>query len=58
MAACKAAIKAYRPLAAEEIQQILADLAAAEDPRTCPHGRPTTLCFSLEEVDRRFGRKG
>lgn len=58
LAACKAAIKAYRPLEPPEVSRVLADLAAAEDPRTCPHGRPTTLCFSLEEVDRRFGRKG
>lgn len=58
LAACKAAIKAYRPLQPEEIRQVLSDLAGAHDPRTCPHGRPTTLRFSLEEVDRRFGRKG
>ena len=58
MAACKTAIKAYRRLQAEEIQELLRQLAACEDPRSCPHGRPTLLHFTMEEVDRRFGRKG
>ena len=58
MAACRTAIKAYRPLADEEITGLIAQLAACRDPRSCPHGRPTLLHFGLEEVDRRFGRKG
>jgi DNA mismatch repair ATPase MutL len=24
----------------------------------CPHGRPTALALSLDELDRRFGRQG
>jgi DNA mismatch repair protein MutL len=58
MAACKAAIKAYRPLKTEEAASLLEQLAACRDPRSCPHGRPTVLHFTMEEVDRRFGRKG
>ncbi|MCL6563243.1 MAG: DNA mismatch repair endonuclease MutL [Firmicutes bacterium] len=56
LAACKAAIKAYRPLAAVEMEALLRQLAGCEDPRSCPHGRPTVLRLGLEEVDRRFGR--
>ncbi|MBX5466741.1 MAG: DNA mismatch repair endonuclease MutL [Firmicutes bacterium] len=56
MAACKAAIKAWRPLAREEIEALIRQLAACRDPRICPHGRPTVLKLTLEEVDRRFGR--
>ncbi len=58
MAACRTAIKAYRPLRDEEITELITQLAACGDPRSCPHGRPTLLHFGLEEVDRRFGRKG
>ncbi len=58
MAACKASVKAFRPLTVDEIFELLSQLAGAEDPRSCPHGRPTLLHFSMEEVDRRFGRKG
>lgn len=58
MAACKAAIKAYRPMSHLEMRALLQDMALLEDPRGCPHGRPTLIRLSLEEVDRRFGRKG
>ena len=29
-----------------------------EFPRTCPHGRPTTLLLSQSQLERQFGRKG
>ncbi len=58
MAACKAAIKAYRPMSQHEMVTLLHEMAYLEDPRGCPHGRPTLIRLSLEEVDRRFGRKG
>ncbi|MCL8208066.1 MAG: DNA mismatch repair endonuclease MutL [Actinomycetia bacterium] len=56
-AACKAAVKASRGLAREEMAALLRDLAATDNPRACPHGRPTMLQLDLEEVDRRFGRR-
>lgn len=58
MAACKAAIKAYRAMSMIEMQHLLDQMARVEDPRGCPHGRPTLLQLRLEEVDRRFGRRG
>ncbi len=58
MAACKAAIKANRPMSMVEMQSLLDDMSRAEDPRGCPHGRPTLIILTLEEVDRRFGRRG
>jgi DNA mismatch repair protein MutL len=57
MAACKAAIKANRPLSMMEMQALLDEMSRAEDPRGCPHGRPTMVVLTLEEVDRRFGRR-
>lgn len=58
MAACKAAIKANRPMSMVEMVDLLDQMSRVEDPRGCPHGRPTTIHFSIEEVDRRFGRRG
>ncbi len=58
LAACKAAIKAYRVMTMAEMQALVEMMANVEDPRGCPHGRPTMLHLTLEEVDRRFGRKG
>jgi DNA mismatch repair protein MutL len=58
MAACKAAVKAYRVLSFDEMRALLDMMSRVEDPRGCPHGRPTTLHLTLEEVDRRFGRRG
>lgn len=58
MAACKAAIKANRPMSMHEMEGLIKEMAGTDDPRGCPHGRPTLLRFSLEEVDRRFGRRG
>lgn len=58
MAACKAAIKANRPLSMVEMQSLLDEMSRVQDPRGCPHGRPTLWVLTIEEVDRRFGRTG
>ena len=56
MISCKAAIKAGDPLAPEEIQALLEQRDAAKESHHCPHGRPTTLVFTKEELDRQFLR--
>jgi DNA mismatch repair protein MutL len=56
--ACKAAIRAGRRLAAEEIEDLLAQRHLVDDPHHCPHGRPTALTLSRAELDRQFGRLG
>ncbi len=56
MIACKAAIKAGDPLTGEEIAVLLRKRYLVQDAHHCPHGRPTTLVFSREELDRRFKR--
>jgi len=58
MAACKAAIKAGQRLGTEEIRQLLADKAVVERASRCPHGRPTTLRFTLAELEKQFKRTG
>jgi DNA mismatch repair protein MutL len=54
--ACKAAIKAGDRLAPEEIDALLAQRHLAHDTHHCPHGRPTALIFTREELDRQFKR--
>jgi DNA mismatch repair protein MutL len=56
MIACKAAIKAGDYLAPEEITALLEQRETYQDSHHCPHGRPTALVFSREELDRRFKR--
>ncbi|MEX2174901.1 MAG: DNA mismatch repair endonuclease MutL [Pirellulaceae bacterium] len=56
MIACKAAIKAGDRLSAEEITALLQQREHYQDAHHCPHGRPTALVFSREELDRRFKR--
>lgn len=54
---CKAgAIKAGQLLSLQEMQTLVQQLERCESPRTCPHGRPTMLHISGEELARLFGR--
>ncbi|WP_164102296.1 DNA mismatch repair endonuclease MutL [Candidatus Laterigemmans baculatus] len=56
--ACKAAIKAGDRLTAEEVTSLLEQREMYQDTHHCPHGRPTALFFSRDELDRMFGRLG
>ncbi len=56
MAACKAAVKAGQKLNQVEMHQLLADKEAIERASRCPHGRPTTIRFSLAELEKQFKR--
>ena len=56
MAACKAAIKAGQKLTDSEIEQMLADRQNAESASRCPHGRPTTIKFSISDLEKQFKR--
>jgi len=56
MTACKAAIKAGKKLTDAEIIQLLADKETSEKSSRCPHGRPTTIKFSLTDLEKQFKR--
>jgi DNA mismatch repair protein MutL len=58
MAACKAAIKAGQTLTQQEIEQLLSDRDAVQRASRCPHGRPTTIRFTLGELEKQFKRTG
>lgn len=54
---CKrAAIKAGRTLSHEEMESLIHSLEQCRNPRTCPHGRPTVLQISVEQLAAQFER--
>jgi DNA mismatch repair ATPase MutL len=55
--ACKRAVKAGTRLRPEEIEALLERGSLAEDPRYCPHGRPTTVFISRRDLEKQFDRK-
>jgi DNA mismatch repair protein MutL len=57
MMACKAAIKAGDALTERELADLLSMREQVERSSNCPHGRPTTLRLSIDELEKRFGRK-
>jgi DNA mismatch repair protein MutL len=55
-AACHGAIKAGARLSQEEMFELVQLLYRLEHMEHCPHGRPTTLDLSWQELERRFQR--
>jgi DNA mismatch repair protein MutL len=41
-----------------KMEELLGRLFEAEQPYSCPHGRPTILKLDDGELERRFGRQG
>lgn len=54
--ACKAAIKAGDPLAQAEVDALVRDRTLVPESHHCPHGRPTSLTLSRQDLDRQFRR--
>jgi DNA mismatch repair protein MutL len=54
--ACHAAVKAGDRLTADEISALVAQRHLVADTHHCPHGRPTSLLLSRQELDRQFRR--
>jgi len=54
--ACGAAIKSGQKLSLEEMNALINALFSAGNPYTCPHGRPTFVRISVDELTRRFLR--
>jgi DNA mismatch repair protein MutL len=57
MMSCKAAIKAGDYLNPQELADLLQKRKEIERSSSCPHGRPTTMRLSIEELEKRFGRR-
>jgi DNA mismatch repair protein MutL len=55
--ACHSSVRGKAILNQEEFARLLADLDASEHPDQCPHGRPTRVFYSLEDLKKIFKRK-
>jgi len=56
MTACKASVKAGENLTYMEMKQLIKDLLATDNYLSCPHGRPTIISITDEELRKRFHR--
>jgi len=54
--ACKKSIKARDKITKDSALKIIEDLKDCADSLHCPHGRPTILELTLDELVRKFGR--
>jgi DNA mismatch repair protein MutL len=55
-AACRGSVKAGQALKTPEMERIIRDLQECRSPWSCPHGRPTFLRLSPDELAKRFRR--
>ncbi len=56
MMSCKKSIKGNQDLSREEINRLLEDLTALDNPYTCPHGRPIILRLKAYDLEKLFKR--
>lgn len=56
MMSCKRSIKANHFLQKHDMERLLQDLKKAEQPFTCPHGRPVIIHFRTYDVEKMFKR--
>ena len=54
--ACHGVIRSGQTLSIEEMRELVRQLEKCVSPHTCPHGRPTVIHLSGDQLERRFGR--
>jgi len=54
--ACRSAVKSGDKLVRQEMLGLIDNLFACKMPYVCPHGRPTVIRITTEELDKRFSR--
>ena len=55
--ACHGAIRAGKVLSYQEMSELTRQLEECQQPKTCPHGRPTMIHLSSSHLEREFGRR-
>ena len=55
--ACKAAVKANMALGKEEVEKLMEQLLVLPNPFTCPHGRPTAIKMTKNDIEKKFSRR-
>ena len=56
--ACKMSIKANTSITLEEAQNLIDELRKCNNPFNCPHGRPTIIFYSKQDLENSFKRSG
>jgi len=54
--ACHSAVRAGQTLTDDEMRELIRQLEQVTLPHTCPHGRPTLIRLSSEQLRKEFGR--
>lgn len=54
--ACKAAVKGNHKMSALEADKLIDELLTLENPYHCPHGRPTIISMTKNELEKKFKR--
>jgi DNA mismatch repair protein MutL len=55
--ACHSSVRGTKVLNREQLRALLDDLNDADDPEHCPHGRPTRVFYSMDDIKKIFKRK-
>lgn len=53
---CKAAVKGNNRLPKEQMYELLKELMTLDNPYHCPHGRPTMIKMTKQELEKKFKR--
>ena len=53
---CKAAIKGNMRISLLEANELFDELLSLENPYNCPHGRPTVIKMTKQEIEKKFKR--
>lgn len=53
---CKAAVKGSQRLSTAEAKALIEELLRLENPYNCPHGRPTIISMTKQEIEKKFKR--
>ena len=53
---CKAAVKGNNRLSVQEADALITELLQLDNPYACPHGRPTIISMSKQELEKKFKR--
>jgi DNA mismatch repair protein MutL len=56
--ACHGAIRARQALDDRQIRRLLQQMDECENPSHCPHGRPTWIRWTPNDLEKAFGRRG
>ncbi|MFU8796600.1 MAG: DNA mismatch repair endonuclease MutL [Dehalococcoidia bacterium] len=55
---CHGSVRAGQQLSNDEMRELIRQLEQTKQPRTCPHGRPTVMHLSSQQLEKEFGRTG